>query len=191
VPKLWNDSIDAHRRAVRDATVDAAAALVTEHGLASVTMSKVAARAGIGRATLYKYFPDVDAILTAWHERRIFGHLDQLAEIARDTTEPGDRLEAVLRTYALIQHESHARPGSELVAALHSGAHGVHARRRLHDFIRGLVVDATAAGAVRTDVPAPELAAYCLHALAGAATALSQPAALRLVDVTLAGLRPQ
>src|SRR5690606_24978374 len=39
VPKLWKDTIEEHRRSVRDATLDTTAALVAEHGLASVTMS--------------------------------------------------------------------------------------------------------------------------------------------------------
>jgi AcrR family transcriptional regulator len=62
---------------VRDATLDTTAALVAEHGLASVTMSQIAEQTGIGRATLYKYFPDVEAILVAWHERQIAGHPQQ------------------------------------------------------------------------------------------------------------------
>src|SRR5918996_4902222 len=62
VPRLWTETIEEHRRAVRDATLDTAAALVGEHGLRSVTMSQIAEETGIGRATLYKYFPDVEAI---------------------------------------------------------------------------------------------------------------------------------
>ncbi|MDQ3153275.1 MAG: TetR/AcrR family transcriptional regulator, partial [Actinomycetota bacterium] len=57
MPKLWNETIEAHRRAVIDATLDTTWALVTEHGLLSVTMSQIAEKTGIGRATLYKYFP--------------------------------------------------------------------------------------------------------------------------------------
>ena len=37
--------------------------MVAAHGLASVTMSRIAEETGIGRATLYKYFSDVEAIL--------------------------------------------------------------------------------------------------------------------------------
>ena len=55
VPKLWNETIEAHRRAVRDAILETTAALVVEHGLTSVTMSQIAEETGIGRATLYKY----------------------------------------------------------------------------------------------------------------------------------------
>jgi hypothetical protein len=47
VPKLWNETIEAHRRAVRDATLDTTAALEAEHGLASVTMSQRPATSGM------------------------------------------------------------------------------------------------------------------------------------------------
>jgi len=43
VPRLWTETIEEHRRAVHDATLDTTAALVREHGLASVTMSQIAA----------------------------------------------------------------------------------------------------------------------------------------------------
>ncbi|HEX5902785.1 MAG TPA: helix-turn-helix domain-containing protein, partial [Actinomycetota bacterium] len=56
MPRLWTETVDAHRREVRSAVLDAAADLVAERGLRSVTMSEIAHRSGIGRATLYKYF---------------------------------------------------------------------------------------------------------------------------------------
>src|SRR6266700_7593935 len=59
VPKLWKETIEAHRREVGDAILDTTAALVAEHGLRSVTMSQIAEETGIGRATLYKYFTNV------------------------------------------------------------------------------------------------------------------------------------
>ena len=49
--------------------METAGRLAISHGLLSVTMSQVAEEAGIGRATLYKYFPDVESILAVWHER--------------------------------------------------------------------------------------------------------------------------
>ena len=115
MPKLWNETIEAHRRAVRDATLDTTAALVAEHGLLSVTMSQIAEKTGIGRATLYKYFSDVEAILVAWHERHVTGHLEHLAEVRDQAGDAGERLEAVLEAYALIAYEHH---GTELAALL-------------------------------------------------------------------------
>lgn len=188
VPKLWTETIDEHRRAVRDATVEAAAALVAEHGLASVTMSQIARQAGIGRATLYKYFPDVEAILTAWHERHVTGHLDYLAKVRDQAGTPGQRLEAVLQAYALITHQ---RPqGTELAALVHRGEHLARAQQHLRDLIADLLSEAAATGGIRNDVPPDELARYCLHALAASASLPSDDAVRRLVMVILDGLRP-
>ena len=187
VPRLWNETIEAHRRAVRDAILDAAGALVAEHGLLSVTMSRVAEETGIGRATLYKYFPDVEAILLAWHERHVEGHLEHLAEIRDRSGDPRKRLEAVLRAYALIEHKRHA---SELSALLHRGEHVDRAQQHLRDIIRDLLSEAADTGHIRDDIVPEELAAYCLSALAAAGGLPSEAAVRRLVAVTLAGLRP-
>ncbi len=185
MPKLWDETIEAHRRAVRDATLDTAAALVAERGLRAVTMSQIAEETGIGRATLYKYFPDVEAILVAWHERQISAHLEHLAALREQSGDTGERLKSVLEAYALIQHEHH---GGELAALLHRGEHVARAQRQLRDFIRDLLIESSADGDVRNDVAADELANYCLHALAAAAGLPSKAAARRLVMITLAGL---
>jgi AcrR family transcriptional regulator len=186
VPKLWNETIEAHRREVRDAILDAAAALVERHGLAAVTMSQIAEQTGIGRATLYKYFSDVEAILVAWHERHVAAHLEHLAEVRNRPGSALGRLEAVLEAFALISHERH---GTELAALLHRGEHVVRAQQQLHDFVRDLLAEGAKSGDLRDDVAPDELASYCLHALTAASSLPSKAAVRRLVTVTLAGLR--
>jgi AcrR family transcriptional regulator len=188
VPKLWNETIEEHRRAVHVAIMDAAAALAAEHGLTAVTMSQIAQATGIGRATLYKYFPDVESIMMAWHERQVTGHLDQLTAIGARGDDPGARLQAVLRAYALIQHEHH---GHALAPLPHRGEHIAHGRRQLRDFVAGMIADAATTGQVRDDIAPGELADYCLHALGAAADLPSKAAVGRLVTLTLTGLRPQ
>jgi AcrR family transcriptional regulator len=187
MPRLWNETIEAHRRDVRDATLDTTAALVAEHGLRSVTMSQIAEETGIGRATLYKYFSSVEAILVAWHERQVAGHLEYLAEVRDQAGAAGDRLKAVLEAYALIAHEHH---GTELAALLHRGEHVARAQQRLSDFIRNLLTEGAETGDLRNDVAPDELANYCLHALTAAGSLPSKAAVRRLVTVILAGLRP-
>ena len=189
VPKLWNQTIEAHRREVRDAILDTTAALVRAHGLRSVTMSQIAEETGIGRATLYKYFPDVDLILRAWHEREISRHLAHLAEIRDHTADVGQRLEAVLDAYALIAHQTRRHHDTELVTFLHRDEHLAGARAQLHGLIRHILVDAANSGQVRDDVGPDELATYCFHALGAASSLHSEAAVRRLVKVTLAGLR--
>jgi len=189
VPKLWNETIEEHRRAVRDTVLEVTAALVAEHGLRGVTMSRIAEGTGIGRATLYKYFPDVDSIMTAWHERQISGHLQELAALRDRPGSPGERLTAVLDAYARIQHRRRGHD-AEIGALLHRGEHVDHAERHLRRFIGELLAEGVASGEVRDDVTPDELAAYCLHALAAAGALESEQAVHRLVRVTADGLRP-
>jgi AcrR family transcriptional regulator len=194
VPRLWNATIDEHRRTMHAAILDAAATLVAEHGLAAVTMSQIATQTGIGRATLYKYFPDVEAIVVAWHERLVEDHLTQLTHaVAADAT-PAERLRLVLATLAELSSGRHqpaaAGHSPGLAVPLHRAEHLHQARNRLHQLLVDVIQSATDAGAVRTDVPADELAAFCRHALGAAADVPGTPLARdRLVDLALAGLR--
>jgi AcrR family transcriptional regulator len=191
VPKLWSETVEAHRRVVREAILDTTAALVAEHGLRSVTMSQIAEATGIGRATLYKYFSGVGAILVAWHERQITGHLEYLAELRNLDGDAGERLEATLEAYALISHESHGHHDAELAAFLHRDEQVARAQQQLRDLIRDLLIEAAENGDLRDDVAPDELASYCVHALTAARSLPSRAAVRRLVTVTLGGLRPR
>jgi AcrR family transcriptional regulator len=186
---LWTETIDAHRREVRDAVLDTTAALVASNGLLSVTMSRIAEETGIGRATLYKYFPDVETILLAWHERQIASHLTHLVEVRDHAADPDKRLQVVLNAYAVIRHESHGHHDTALAARMHQDEHVTHAEQQLRNMLRSLLADAAASGAIRDDVPSDELASYCLHALGTATDLASKAAVRRLVTVTLAGLQ--
>jgi AcrR family transcriptional regulator len=187
MPKIWSETIAAHRDAVRETTLDATAALIAEHGLTGVTMAQIARESGIGRATLYKYFPDIESILAAWHERQVNAHLQQLSEVS-EAASPRQRLEAVLRAYAHMSRRGDH--GDDLASALHASVHVVQAHHHLNEFLTGLIREAAERGEVRADVPAGELAAYCLHALTAAGGLTSKAAFDRLIAVTMAGLRP-
>lgn len=186
MPKLWSDTIEAHRLAVREATLDTTAALVAEHGLTAVTMSRIAEQTGIGRATLYKHFPDVESILTAWHERQVTEHLQQLTAVRDQAGTPEARLEAVLTHYASMSYKQH---DTELVTLLHRGKHVVRAQQQLRVLIRDLITEGVASGHLRDDVAPDELTTYCLHALTAPSDLSSQAAVQRLIKVTLSALR--
>ena len=187
MPRIWSETIAAHRDAVRDAILDATAALVAEHGLTGVTMSQIARESGIGRATLYKYFPDIGSILAAsTTNASIAAHLHHLAEVS-EAARPGDRLEAVLRGYAhpVAPPRRWQRSGGP-AASGRAREPRAHATAGVHHH--------AAARSRRTRrgprrLTAGELAAYCLHALT-AAYGLSSEAALgRLINVILTGVR--
>jgi AcrR family transcriptional regulator len=144
---------------------------------------------GIGRATLYKYFSDVEAILLAWHQRQITSHLEYLAEVRDRVSDPGGRLEAVLEAYALLSQETYRHHDTELAAFMHRGDQLAQAQKQLRRMISDLVTEGADAGRLRDDVAADELASYCLHALTAASGMASKAAVRRLVDVIMAGLR--
>lgn len=190
MPKLWADTVEIHRHEVREAIQDTTVALVAEQGLLSVTMSQIADETGIGRATLYKYFPDVKSILRAWHERQITAHLQYLEEVMGRVSDPGERVATVLGAFAEISYESHGHRDNELGALLHTDEQVAAAEQHVRDLIRDLLIEAADAGAVRNDISPTELATYCIHALKGAQEVSSKAAVGRLVEVTLAGLQP-
>jgi AcrR family transcriptional regulator len=188
VPKLWRETIEEHRRTVHDTIVETTWALLAERGPLAVTMSEIAAKAGVGRATLYKYFPDVESILLAGHQRHVDAHLERLTALRDGPGTAMARLEAVLETYALIAYHRERHGSQELAALLHRGEHVTRAQRRIVDLVRDLIVEGKEAGRLRGDVSPDELANFCVHALVGASSAHSEAAVRRLVDVTMAGL---
>lgn len=189
MPRLWNDTIETHRHEVRNAILDAAGSLASGHGLLAATMSRIAEEAGIGRATLYKYFPDAEAVLRAWHERQVSEHLEHLVELASGSDSAEHRLDAVLMDYARICHFRARHGALDIGALVHQGVAVSDAEQKLQKLFRDLLAECRATGTIRDDVDVNELAVYCLHALSAAGSLGSEAAARRLVAVTLSALR--
>ena len=165
MPKVWGETIDRHRALVREAILDATGDLVEEHGLLTLSMSDIARTAGIGRATLYKYFATVDDVVAAWHERVVRRHVDELKAIASRHGGSSEQLRVVLTAYA------HMRSHDEQLAApavLHSGEHVASATDEARDLLAGLIAVGARDGVLRKDAPPPELASFCMHALGAA-----------------------
>ena len=188
MPRIWADTIDSHRRQVHDAILDATADLIVENGPMSVAMSTIAERAGIGRATLYKYFPDVESILLAWHERDFAGHLSHLAGLAESPSLTLDDLIAFVRS----NRDRHSRDRvTDVVGTI---AHAVAGTGEgVPDTVERAVVDALSAvldqlvrrNEVRTDLSADDLARWLFHAI-HAPDALDSSAVVELVVGSLA-----
>jgi len=183
MPKLWEATIDEHRAAVHNAILDITAELVSEHGALSVTMSQIAEATSIGRATLYKYFPDVEAIFAAWHDRQVAVHLAHLTAIGDADQDAGQRLESVLTMHAMMKFQHR---GSAMADVAHRLSH-----RQRNPYIEEAIGRAAGVGAVRSDLTPRELTNYCLHAIEAATDLSSRAAVQRLVRLTLDGLRPQ
>ena len=105
----------SHKERLRATIIDATVELVRDRGRGDVAMSAVAAQAGIGRATLYNYFPDVDHILAAYvvdEFDRFHASLD--AELA-DTAGALARLTVVVTTAVDYLASPRHQAGSAIV----------------------------------------------------------------------------
>jgi hypothetical protein len=60
----------------------------------------------------------------------------------------------------------------------------------LKELLQALIAECVKAGEVRSDASPGELATFCVHALTAAGSLPSKTAVRRLVEVTLAGLKP-
>lgn len=195
MPRVWGQTVEEHHQLVHDAVVEATARLAREQGIAGVTMTQVAQAARIGRATLYRYFPDVSSILTAWHRKQVDAHLVRLEAADDPNQDARQRLVDVLTEFARIQSERHDLQRAleitpDLVSHLHA-AHSSHPHAtRAHQLIDRRLRSARAAGAIRDDVPVSELTRFVVGALESAATARGPAAIERLVRLTMSALEP-
>ncbi|MFI7669862.1 TetR/AcrR family transcriptional regulator [Nocardia sp. NPDC049526] len=76
--------------------LDAAAQLFVERGVTNTGMGDVAKAAGCSRATLYRYFPNRQALRIAFVHREARRVGAAVAERTRGITDPGERIVAVM-----------------------------------------------------------------------------------------------
>lgn len=175
-------------RDLREVIAAAAVELVSEQGLTAVAMSHVAERAGITRATLYKYFPDVRAMLSAWQERHVAANLVALGAARDSAGSCRERLTRVLETFALMVYHQHT---PELVGLLTSSEHAIRGYAEFAKMLRELIAEGAQSGLFRRDVPARDLASFCVHALAASTHVGSVAAARRLAHVAVTAVANQ
>ncbi|MEV0233719.1 TetR/AcrR family transcriptional regulator [Nonomuraea sp. NPDC050786] len=94
----WDDALDEHRSRYRERIIDAAIDLVAEQGAVKSSMSALAQRAGVGRATVYKYFPSIEHALLAHVEREVKECSRRLEAICEQTGDPLQRLRGYVDT---------------------------------------------------------------------------------------------
>lgn len=96
----------ARRREVKEAILDAAIRLMQRYGYRKTTMEDLAREAGIGKGTIYLYFPSKEEIALACADRanaRVFAHLE---EIAAADAPPLERMRSMLVARVLIRFDA-------------------------------------------------------------------------------------
>jgi AcrR family transcriptional regulator len=80
--KRGREPRQARSRATVDAIVEAAGQVFEKHGPRGTTTADVADRAGVSVGSLYQYFPDKQALIAAFLERRITEDVSLMQSVA-------------------------------------------------------------------------------------------------------------
>lgn len=165
-----------------------AATIVFAAGGPHASLEAVARQAGVGIGTLYRHFPTREALFEAVYRHEV-DHLFLLATHLAGHEDPVEGLRRWLHANVRLVA---AKKG--MVEGLQLVAHG-SSELKAYSFARlseaaGLLIDrAIAAGDIRPDISAEDLLRTLIGIFYSQTADEWQPAALRLVDVFVDGLR--
>ena len=122
MPKIVGDTLADHRAQVRSHVFEAFIALMEDRGYAAITLSDIAARAGVGRTALYNHFRDKEAVVVelALHETTAYVTSARAALLGAPS--PTDALRTYVRHHIERQGDLHFGFGPEMVGLLSPGA---------------------------------------------------------------------
>jgi AcrR family transcriptional regulator len=120
---------------VRDRLLDAAEEVVGRDGVNNLTLSSVAAQAGVSKGGLLYHFPSKSALITAIVERMATTCEANHGEALRADADPVGRFTRAYLTTRMAKHEEHrANPiGTALLAAAGTDPQYLEPFRRRHE----------------------------------------------------------
>lgn len=99
MPRINADTIAEHVAHQRAAALDAAIDLFLERGYRIVTLADIAARIGLARNSLYRYYPDKTHFLIDWYHRTIPTTIAAWRQATSPPGTPTERLQRWALTY--------------------------------------------------------------------------------------------
>lgn len=170
---LVHGQLSERRSRTVDGLLMAAMSIVTEEGIAGLSMSALAARAGVSRQTLYNYYADVDAVLAGLVEMGDAGTAELAAQLER---EPDARTALVRFVSATVASVRAGHPSLSAIAAALPAELRVTMQaheERAEDMIADLLRRGIAEGVFRADLD-PDLDGRIVHQAAFAGSELAR-----------------
>ena len=166
--------------------VEAAADSIGELG-PNVSLEEVAKRAGVGIGTLYRHFPNRQALLEAVYRDQVTAHCVQARELLA-TTPPAEAL--ALWLHSLLTYNLTMRGLKEALMAGEISPTTSECRATMHEVGGELLARAQEAGAVRRDIEITDLLRL-VHSIALMVEPGADGAARaeRVFEVMIAGLK--
>lgn len=156
MPKIMGNSLAEHRERTRTALFDALSELMNRHSFDKITLSDVAAHAGVGRTAVYNHFADKEDLLLAFMEHETARYANELSVALAGIEDPIDRLRIYVRQQALIKRHFHFPATGPLAGSVSRGTAG---RLRAHaelvtQMLTRILNDAMDSGAIPSQDPA-------------------------------------
>ncbi|MDU0347808.1 TetR/AcrR family transcriptional regulator [Actinomyces sp. MRS3W] len=156
MPKIMGNSLAEHRERTRRALFDALSDLLAQRPFDKITLSDVAARAGVGRTAVYNHFTDKEDLLLAFMEHETGRYAKELTRILTNVEDPIDRLRIYVRQQALIKRHYHFPSGGPLANSVSRSTAGrLHAHAGyMTAMLTQILSDAMDSGAIPRQDPA-------------------------------------
>ncbi len=185
-PGVRKPRADAQRN--RERLMEVAKTAFAEMGV-DVSLEEIARRAGVGIGTLYRHFPNRDAIVEAVYRREV-GRLADAATRLSQTLPPGEALRQWMRVF--VDYIATKKVMASALGAIVGGLPELYATSgaQIVGAMNSLVKRAAESGDIRSDADPDDV----LRALVGFTYTNTSPgwqaSALRLIDILMDGLRP-
>ncbi len=187
MPKIIGGSLEEHRERTREKIFSALAELLENQEFGSVTFSRIAAAAGVGRTAMYNHFPDRETLLVEYAIHETTDYIAQLRAGVSDSATPRDAAIAYVKTQLELNVSFHV-PQTSGGAPL---SPDTAARMREHvvlieDVLRTIVTDGIEAGDFAADLDVDQTVRIINGLLVGSNAKRYSPAALE--EFVLRGL---
>ena len=179
----WDSVTAGYRDRQREGILVAALHLLAEHGSGGMSMSSLANAAGISRATLYRYFSDLDSVLLGIAE--MLGQHDEDLATAVEA-ESGARQQLRYVVGVLVQaHAGHDLSAETIAGALPPAARGLldEHERRTHRLVQGILERGRQSGELRDDID-PEADASLVIGMAKSVSVDHLDRVLRVIETS-------
>jgi AcrR family transcriptional regulator len=174
----------------RERVLQAARELFAERGL-GVTLNDVAHHAGVGVGTVYRRFPDKQALIDALFQKR----LDEWGQIFEEGLADPDPWHAIVTVHErALELWARDRGLREiLLGSPEASERGTQQRAQLHPLAARLIERAQAAGEVRADATTQDFGVLLVMvgAVMDAAEGVAPELWRRYLRIALQGLRPE
>ncbi|WP_300682297.1 TetR/AcrR family transcriptional regulator [Nocardioides sp.] len=153
MPRIEAENLPEHRRLVHERVFAAFSDLMAEQSYDSISMARLAERAGLGRTAIYHHFHDKDAVVIAFATHETEQYLTRLHHRLESSQDPVEQLRIYVRNHLDLGDGFHMGLGPQLYGVLPESSRSEIREHvvAIEEVLRAILTAGTAAGAFAID----------------------------------------